>query len=112
MPTSGEVVEVDLGVPAGSEAGLRRPAVVVTADRVLAEQPRVVQVVPLTSTVRGYATEITLPADSASGLDVDSAAQCQHLRAVATQRIERTLGNVGPVLLAQVRDTLATLLDL
>lgn len=112
MPTSGDVVEVDLGVPAGSEAGLRRPAVIVTADRILLHRPSVVQVVPVTSTVRGYATEVTVPADPANGLDVDSAAQCQHLRAVAAQRIDRTLGNVGPVTLAQVRDTIATLLDL
>lgn len=112
MPTSGDVVEVDLGVPAGSEAGLRRPAVIVTADRILLHRPSVVQVVPVTSTVRGYATEVTVPADPANGLDVDSAAQCQHLRTVASQRIDRTLGNVGPATLAQVRDTIATLLDL
>lgn len=112
MPTSGDVVEVDLGVPAGSEAGLRRPAVVVTADRVLVHRPSVVQVIPLTGTVRGYAAEVTVPADPGNGLDVDSAAQCQHIRAVAAQRIDHTLGNVGPVLLVQVRDTIATLLDL
>jgi len=112
MLTSGDVVEVDLGVPEGSEAGLRRPAVIVTADRILLHRPTVVQVVPVTSTVRGYATEVTVPADPANGLEVDSAAQCQHLRAVASQRIDRTLGNVGPMTLAQVRDTIATLLDL
>jgi mRNA interferase MazF len=112
MPTSGDVVEVDLGVPAGSEAGLRRPALVVTANRVLVQRPSVVQVIPLTSTLRGYATEVIVPADPANGLDVASAAQCQHIRAVAAQRIERTLGNIGPTLLAQVRETVATLLDL
>ncbi len=112
MLTSGDVVEVDLGVPEGSEAGLRRPAVIVTADRILLHRPTVVQVVPVSSTVRGYATEVTVPADPANGLEVDSAAQCQHLRAVASQRIDRTLGNVGPMTLAQVRDTIATLLDL
>jgi mRNA-degrading endonuclease toxin of MazEF toxin-antitoxin module len=35
MPTSGDVVDVDLGAPAGSEAGFRHPAVVVTAQRIL-----------------------------------------------------------------------------
>ena len=112
MPTSGDVVEVDLGVPAGSEAGLRRPAVIVTADRILLHRPNVVHVVPLTGTVRGYATEVTVPADSSNGLDVDSAARGQHLRAVASQRIDRNLGNVGPVTLAQIRDTIGALLDL
>jgi mRNA interferase MazF len=112
MPTSGDVVEVDLGVPTGSEAGLRRPVVIVTAARLLAQHPTVVQVVPLTSTVRGYGSEIAVPADAANGLDVDSAAQCQHIRAVATGRIGDTLGNVGAVILTEVRHTLGTLLDL
>jgi mRNA interferase MazF len=112
MLTSGDVVELDLGVPTGSEAGLTRPAIVVTAQRVLAQGPRVVQVVPLTSRVRGHTSEVTVAADSANGLQVDSAAQCQHIRAVATERVTGTLGNVGAVLLTQVRETLAVLLDL
>jgi len=112
MLTSGEVIEVDLGVPIGSEAGMIRPAVVVTAQRVLAQEPRVVQVVPLTRVLRGYASEVLIPADAANGLDADSVAQCQHIRAVASVRVRETLGNVGPVAVAQIRDTLAALLDL
>ncbi len=46
MLTPGDVVDLDLGMPSGSEAGLRRPAVVVTAARVLSGGPNVVQVVP------------------------------------------------------------------
>ena len=53
MLTSGDVVDLDLGTPAGREAGFRHPAVVVTAQRVLDAEPSVVQVVPLTTTVRG-----------------------------------------------------------
>lgn len=112
MLTSGDVVRIDLGIPAGSEEGLIRPAVVVTAQRVLAQGPRVVQVVPLTSTVRGHATEVGITPDAVNGLDVDSAAQCQHIRAVATERVVDTQGNVGAVPLSQVRETLAVLLDL
>jgi mRNA interferase MazF len=112
MLTSGDVVQLDLGVPTGSEAGLTRPAVIVTAQRVLTRDPRVLQIVPLTTTLRGHATEVPIAPDEANGLAQDSAAQCQHLRAVATSRISATRGNVGPMTLAQVRDTLATLLDL
>ena len=112
MLNSGDVVEVDLGVPTGSEAGLRRPAVVVTAQRVLRATPTVVQVVPLTRTLRGYASEVTVRADDTSGLATDSAAQCQHIRAIASARVLRTVGNVGPVSLAQIRGTLAVLLDI
>jgi mRNA interferase MazF len=112
MLTSGDVVELDLGVPTGSEAGLLRPAVVVTAQRVLTASPTVIQVVPLTRTLRGYSSEVTITADAINGLDADSTAQCQHIRAVATARVRQTLGNIGPVALAQVRDTLVVLLDL
>lgn len=35
MLTPGDIVELDLGTPAGSEAGLRRPAIIVTAQRIL-----------------------------------------------------------------------------
>lgn len=112
MQTSGDIVQVDLGVPQGSEAGLRRPAVVVTAQRVLGQRPRVIQVVPLSSRLRGYASEIIVTADSSNGLETDSAAQCQHIRAVATRRIAQPVGNVGPVTLAQIRETIAVLLDL
>lgn len=112
MLSSGDVVFVDLGIPTGSEAGSSRPAVVVTAQRVLAGQPTVIQVVPLTRTIRRYASEVTVAAEKANGLVEDSAAQCQHVRGVATARVRGTVGNVGPVVLAQVRETLAVLLDL
>ncbi|HVL98220.1 MAG TPA: type II toxin-antitoxin system PemK/MazF family toxin [Egibacteraceae bacterium] len=95
-------MRLELGVPAGSEAGLARPAVIVTAQRVLMHQPRVVQVVPLTATLRGYDSEVTVTADPDNGLEVDSAAQCQHIRAVATERLVGTLGNVGGVALARI----------
>lgn len=112
MLTSGDVVTLEFGVPAGSEAGLTRPAVIVTAQRVLAQRPRVVHVVPLTTTLRGYDSEVAVAADAANGLNTDSAAQCQHIRAVVIERVLERLGNVGPAALAQIREILAVLLDL
>jgi mRNA interferase MazF len=50
--------------------------------------------------------------DTHNGLLARSAAQCQHVRSVAVRRIGDHLGNVGPVSLQQVRQTLAALLDL
>lgn len=99
-------------MPRGSEAGPARPAIVVTADRILEADPSVVQVVPLTRTLRGYESEVTIEADDTNGLGDTSAAQCQHIRAVATSRVSDTIGNVGTVVLTQVRETLAVLLDL
>ena len=112
MLSSGDVVDIDLGAPEGNEAGLRRPAIVLTAQRVLDEGPSVVQVVPLTSRLRGYDAEVVVEPDADNGLDAPSAAQCQHIRAVSAGRILAGRRNVGATALAQVRDTVALLLDL
>lgn len=111
MLTSGDVVDLDLGAPAGSEAGFRHPAIVVTAQRVLDAEPSVVQVVPLTTTLRGFSSEVEIDPDDVNGLDHVSSVQCQHIRAVAAGRIERTRGNVGPAVLLQVRELLGLILD-
>jgi mRNA interferase MazF len=112
MPTSGDVVDLDLGVPQGREAGFLHPAILVTAQRVLDGAPSVVHVVPLTSTIRRFGSEIEIAPDAANGLSAVSAAQCQHLRAVSPSRIASTRGNVGPAVVAQLRETIAVLLDL
>ncbi len=112
MPTSGDVVDLDLGAPRGREAGFVRPAVVVTAQRILDGSPSVVQVVPLTATLRRFESEVVLEPDERNGLAARSAAQCQHLRAVSTARIEAVRGNVGVVALSQIRETIATILDM
>jgi mRNA interferase MazF len=112
MPTSGDVVDLELGTREGHEAGFRHPAVLVTAQRILDAEPSVVHVVPLTSTIRSFHSEIVVEPDESNGLVVESAAQCQHIRAVATSRIAGVRGNVGPAVLAQVRDTIGVILDL
>ncbi|MGC1208883.1 MAG: type II toxin-antitoxin system PemK/MazF family toxin [Ornithinimicrobium sp.] len=112
MLTSGDVVELNLGQPEGREAGFRHPAVIVTAQRILDAHPTVLQVVPLTSTVRNFHSEIVVDPDSDNGLDVTSAAQCQHVRAVSPQRIAKTRGNVGPLHLAHIREMIAVIIDI
>jgi mRNA interferase MazF len=111
MPTSGDVVDLDLGTPEGRAAGFRHPAVVVTAQRILDPSPSVIHVVPLTSTIRQFHSEIVLTPDDGNGLSVESAAQCHHLRSVSTARILQVRGNVGGAALAQIRETIAVLLD-
>ena len=112
MPNSGDVVDLDLGRPKGREAGYLHPAVVVTAQRILDAGPTVVQVVPLTSTVRRFHSEIIIEPDPENGLTEASAAQCQHLRAVSPERVVATRGSIGPIALSQIRETIAVLLDL
>lgn len=111
-PTSGDVVDLDLGLPQGREAGFNHPAIIVTAQRILDAGPSVVHVVPLTTRIRGFATDITLQPDSHNGLAGVSAAQCQHVRAISADRITATRGNAGPAILFQIRDALALVLDI
>ena len=112
MLSSGDVVDLDLGLSGGREAGFRHPAVVVSAQRILSAEPSVVCVVPLTSTLRGFHSEITIEPDEHNGLAAWSAAQCQHLRAVSTGRIVSSRGNVGIAALGQIRETVAVMLDI
>jgi mRNA interferase MazF len=99
MHRCGDILLADLGEPQGREAGFARPVVVVTAQQVLDQHPGVVHVVPLTSTVRDYRAEVTIEPDPDDGLELVSAAQCQHIRAIAAGRLADPLGNVGPQVL-------------
>lgn len=112
MLTSGDMVLADLGESIGREAGFPRPVVVVTAQVVLAQGPSVVHVVPLTTTQRGFRSEVDIEPDPRNGLEEPSAAQCQHVRAVSVVRLGEPTGHVGPAVLVQLRETIADLLDL
>lgn len=112
MLASGDVVELDLGSPRGREAGLRRPVVVVTAQEILDESANVIHVVPLTSAVRGFGSEVEIPANDHNGLSADSVAQCQHVRPVSVERVEDRRGNVGEATLSEIREVLSLILDI
>ena len=112
MLTSGDVVELDLGPPAGREAGFRHPVVVVTAQEILDESANVIQVVPLTSRLRDFGSEVRVLAVGGTGLDADSSAQCQHIRSVSIDRVESVRGNVGSAALSEIRQVLGLILDI
>ena len=112
MPISGDVVDLDLGLPEGREAGFRHPAIVVTAQRILDSSPSVVHVVPLTTSLRAFNSEVIVQPDEINGLGDRSVAQCQYIRAITAKRILTIRGNVGAVTLGQLRETIAVILDL
>jgi mRNA interferase MazF len=112
MLTSGDVVDLDLGVPAGREAGFRHPVIVVTAQEILDESASVIQVVPVTSTVREFGSEVRVTADTQNGLGADSSAQCQHIRPVSIDRVDSVRGNVGAATLSEIRQVLGLILDI
>ena len=109
---AGDIITVDFGVPAGSGPGFERPAIVVTADLVVAQMPRTFHVVPVTSNVqRAMATDIPVEGD---GLEKHSVGQCHLLTVAEIERVKDDggRGNVGPVALAHLRSVIADLLDL
>jgi mRNA interferase MazF len=112
----GDVRLVDLDPARGSEAGTRRPAVVVSNVRATATAAHlgrgVVTVVPVTSNVsRVFAFQVLLPAQQ-TGLRVDAKAQCEQVRSVSVQRLGPVLGRVPAAIMSRLDDALRLHLDL
>ena len=109
---AGDVITIDFGIPAGSGPRFEHPAVVVTADLIVAQMPRTFHVVPVTSNVqRAMTTDVLVASD---GLDKNSVGQCHLLTVAEIERVKDDggRGNVGPVALEQLRSVIADLLDL
>lgn len=102
---AGDVLRVDFGAPARGEPGLIRPAVVVTSDDVLEFRQHAIVVVPCTTTVRGWLTEVDV---------VEFGVAQAHLpTTVSVDRIiEQTGTNIGPATLRQIRELIADLLGI
>ena len=105
-----------LSAPAWAHQGDPRPACCgprsTLRQRVLSQEPRVIHVVPLTTTIRQRVSKVSVAADVVAGVTSESAAQCQHIRAVSTACVAEDVGNVGLVLLQQIGETVPVLLDL
>ena len=106
----GEVRVVDLHPARGSEAGKRRPAVIVSNDQANTTAARlgrgVLTVVPVTSNVkRVYPFQVLLPAGTA-GLRQDSKAQAEQVRSIAFERIGDLLGQLPPTIMASLDQAL------
>lgn len=97
---------VDFGTPIGSEAGFRRPGIVVMADAFLRLRPTTMFVVPLTSTRRAFPSHVEIAADPTNGLEHTSWALVEQLRAVAVERCSSSVGSVGPAITHQLLDIL------
>lgn len=107
---------VDLDPVRGSEASKRRPAVVVSNDQANAVAERLgrggVTVVPVTSnTTRVFPFQVLLTAGE-TGLDVDSKAQAEQVRAVSVDRLGPAVGSVPLAAMAALDDALRLHLSL
>ena len=58
--------------------------------------------VPLTSTQRGLPHHVPVPANTRTGLDRDSYAMTEQIRALAYRRIERQLGAIDEAIIGEI----------
>lgn len=100
---SGDVFTVDFGSPLDNEAGLLRPAVVITDDDILESISGTFQVVPFTSTVRNWPTDISSEWGEA---------QVHLITTVSSLAAGEHLGTVGPAKLRALREVLSDLLGM
>ena len=101
---------MDLEPVRGAESDKRRPAVIVSNDGANRTATRlgrgVVTVVPVTSNVRRvYPFQVLLPAMD-TGLDADSKAQAEQVRAVDVARVGPVVGSLTPALRSSLNDAL------
>ena len=106
----GEIRLVDLEPVRGAESDKRRPAVIVSNDGANLAAARlgrgVITVVPVTSAVtRVYPFQVLLPAAD-TGLDTDSKAQAEQVRAVAVEHLGARIGALTPALLESLDEAL------
>ena len=105
----GDVVLVDLGEPIGHEAGLTRPAVVVSHDRLA--YVGLVTVLPVTRTRLGYPSHLEVePADS--GLHETSYIQTEQVRTISIERAIHVMAHLPLTTMRAINGLLRTNLAL
>jgi len=108
-PRRGQVWLIDLGHPLGSEAGMTRPALVVSDDRFNVHD--LVVICPVTRTRLGYETHVEIEAKSA-GIRETSYVQVEQIRTVSSARLVRPLGQADVLALMKTERVLRYLLAL
>lgn len=109
----GDVYDVRLDPVEGSEQAGLRPVVLVSRDAINASSP-VVIAIPCTTFRTGrrlYPSQVLLQAPD-GGLDVDSVALAEQVRALAKTRLTRLRGTLSAQALAQIDRALVIALDL
>jgi mRNA interferase MazF len=110
-PARGEVWLTDFGVPHGHEVGHRRPALVVTSDR-LNRAAAVAVVVPMISRERHLPTSVRISLREGTGLSEESWAKVDHVKSISAQRLEEHLGEIDLLTMARVEEALRLILEI
>lgn len=109
----GDVWLVGFGTdPEHPEQAFRRPALIVSDDRLHHPNLKMAIVVPGTSTIRSLPLHVVAEPDVGSGLVETTAFQVEQVRAVSTHRFVRRLGHLDPVHLQEVEAILRNALNL
>jgi mRNA interferase MazF len=109
----GEIWWVDFGIPIGSEAGHRRPAVVVQADPLNRSQIGTVLLVPLTRTLKWEAAPGNVSCRARdTGLRHRSVANVSQLTAIDRRRVREKAGQLPGALMARLDEGLKLVLGL
>lgn len=113
MIQRGEIWWADLGEPAGSGPGYRRPVLVVQADGFNRSRLRTAIVVVLTSNLRLVQApgNVLLPA-RATGLKQDSVANVSQILTLDREYLIEAAGRIGGSLLGSIDAGLRLVLDL
>jgi mRNA interferase MazF len=100
----GDIVWVDYGVPLGSEAGYRRPSVVVQGNDFNASRIATTICIPLTGNLRfANLPGSVLLRQGETGLDRDSVAQAHLVTAVDRSAVLEWVGRLEPAKREAVR---------
>jgi mRNA interferase MazF len=111
VPRRGEIWLIDFGEPVGHEQGYRRPAVVVSADRLNRSRAQLAIVVPVTTARRGLVSHVEIEPGT-SGLSETSYAKGEDIKSIATQRAIRRLGVISTARLNHLEQVLRRLLGI
>ena len=110
----GDIYQADLDPTQDSEQAGRRPVTIVSRDGINRSSP-VVVIVPLTkfqSKKKIYPSHHVVKANGDNGLDVDSIAKCEQIRAIAKSRLSRKLGKLSTEDLMKIDAALRIVLNL
>jgi mRNA interferase MazF len=108
VPGMGDVVWLDFSPQLGREQSGRRPAVVLS-PRIYNEKASLAVVCPITSKSKGYPFEVPMP----SGGRIQGVILADHLKSLDWRRRQaQKAGKLPAAILEQVRETIATLLQL
>jgi mRNA interferase MazF len=106
-PRRGDVFKARLNDVEGSEQAGTRPVVVLTRDIINASSP-VVVVVPITDAANPkakYPSHVFLK-KGAGGLEIDSIAKAEQIRAIQTARFVHHYGKLDDVYIAQIEQAI------